>query len=144
MSETRTKNSTESPEEKSLPKTFLEKTREVLTRLFAPGMDKHLDHDQEKKNPQRHKSEKRKGSWEKAGCLREISKRGLMVGQILSSQPNKIFLNYNTKHIIFVVIIGFFLKKFKIFSNNIAAYPSTDNPVRFRNGSQLHRALSME
>ncbi len=34
-----------------------------------------------------------------------------MVGQILSSQPNKIFYYYIINHTNFVVIIGFFLKK---------------------------------
>jgi len=44
---------------------------------------------------------------EKAGCSREISKRGLLVG-VLPSQPNRIFYYYNINHMIYVLIIIFF------------------------------------
>jgi hypothetical protein len=54
-------NRTKSPEEKSFLKTFLEKARKVLTILFALGMDKHLDYDQEETGLKEHKSEKKKG-----------------------------------------------------------------------------------
>lgn len=56
------KNKAKSPEEKSLLKTFLEKTRRFLTILFAMGVDKHLDYDQEEIGLQKHNNEKKKGS----------------------------------------------------------------------------------
>ncbi len=55
-------NTTKSPEKKSFWKTFLEKARKVLTVLFALGIDKHLDYDQEETGLQEHKSEKKKNN----------------------------------------------------------------------------------
>jgi len=49
---------------------------------------------------------------EKAGCSREISKRGLLVG-VLPSQPNRIFYHYNINHMLYVLIIIFFKKNKK-------------------------------
>jgi hypothetical protein len=56
------KNKAKSPEEKSFLKTFLKKTRQFLTILFAMGIDKHLDYDQEETGLQKHNNEKKKGS----------------------------------------------------------------------------------
>jgi hypothetical protein len=56
------KNKAKSPEEKSLLKTFLKKARQFLTILFAMGIDKHLDYDQDETDLQKHNNEKKKGS----------------------------------------------------------------------------------
>lgn len=45
---------------KSFLKTLLTKVRKFLTILFALGVDKHLDYDQDAINPEEHKNEKKK------------------------------------------------------------------------------------
>ena len=56
------KNKMKSHEKKSFLKTLLEKARKVLTILFAMGIDKHLDYDQEETGLKKHNNKKKKGS----------------------------------------------------------------------------------
>lgn len=52
------KNKAPSPEEKSFWKKSLAKLKKFLKILFALGLDKHLDYDQEEKNSEKSKEKK--------------------------------------------------------------------------------------
>lgn len=54
----KTKNNAKPPEEKSLRKNLLTKVKKFLAILFALGIDKHLDYDQDEINSEKFKKKK--------------------------------------------------------------------------------------